>query len=571
MKTFFVCLAMIAAGEAARAVNRTMLIDDSFFCGVQESGIYRCDGAGVDSLWWGKRSWRNVESVDGSAGNVCLVASGQIECGGPNPILQALVPPMKAPTRVSLSRKFACAIDGGEAKCWQTTEAGPLLPTPKLIHPVDVEFGGIYPNQACFADEFGIRCGEWAQNYGTSELEFRESTVHRFKMANIKQVQFVQQRFGEDLVCGASSVEVQCWVTRKAKTVAAPFKFHGVRSISATEDWAVFAVDDDGLKAWQIKKGKSSFYPYMANVGDEGGYARLEAAERKETAATECSESRQDQKSAIECWAYRGEPALLRGQKASIADWRNARSVEAVGRTVCAEFSNQPMQCVRVAPSEAFRFATPYTWIAPRARSQVAVFDLLGQLTWSAGATRLPASAPRAEEMNDRAGFFARLRWYAEGLDAGLYWERTADVSRMVELNEKDLEASRAILACALAANADFRDPVVDQRAVDASIAYLRRERLEAEARSPAIWRAYATIGYAAARAVASNAARSGPLASFASAAIEAIAVDKGPDESELRSASRRLLKSAADAQLTATDGRLLQTLLAAASWMARP
>ena len=538
-------LALACGSAAAFAANRRILYWDAKICGPKESGDFGCDGPAA-AREWPQADVRGVVSADASENNICLVAANGVQCGGGNPIIHALVPPLDRPSRVAITKGVACAVANSELKCWSTVRAGPSLPTPKLTAVNDVEMSSNGSEAAaCASDADGVLCWDW-YSYPSPHIE--ESSVRRYRMPGVRQIALYRWGYDKSWLCAAATNSVRCWGPGADKS-AIPFSFRNVRSI-AVSSRGFFALDDEGLKIWLIARGEER--AVSIPDGRKYDYDFIEALiRRNQTASLDCVDGGDGN---VTCWNYRIS-SVFAPFRGPMAAWKSARAISARGTAVCADVEGSRPQCLSLAPNAPLRLGStvPLTRFSERRRPDQLFDSLL--LAARDSADSLPSTPPKSYESRDRAGFYSRLAWLALGLDSGVYWEKTSDREAILSLNKKELEEARGVLASALesAEAGDFSD---------ASVRLSSRRTFPAEAEFA--WRVYGSVVYAASRAMST-----GAKDWIVSAMFDAMNAEKKVDRAVVGGAALECFRSQSTIKPKPEERGSRATLVSACAWLA--
>ncbi|HEU5058277.1 MAG TPA: Ig-like domain-containing protein [Kofleriaceae bacterium] len=245
------------------------------------------------------RCTMTMTASSATAGNpqASLLVSYQDGTGDPRgaygSLLAYVLPPLAAPTAVSVQNGVQCALDGGAVACWGSSDGG-RTSVPPLTDPIAVDVGNAH---ACAVDDSGVVCwgtGSSAPPAMTSPTAVSAGAAHSCALAADGVHCWGDDSRGQSTVpplenpiavsaggyhsCALDDTGVHCWGWNNIGQTSVP-PLSNPTAVTAGA-WHTCALDDAGVHCWgRNYDGESTVPPLDAPALVSAGQYRTCAAD----------------------------------------------------------------------------------------------------------------------------------------------------------------------------------------------------------------------------------------------------------------------------------------------------
>lgn len=151
--------------------STALTVGDGHVCAIGPRGAIKCWGDDSSGQLRAPANLGSIAAIGAGSHHTCALADGGVTCWGDSSKGQLTVPPMAAPTQLSVAASHACAIDGGKVVCWGEDVPAILANIPAVN---DAQLVAAGASHACVLSGAGVQC--WGDAV-SGDLTPRELTL----------------------------------------------------------------------------------------------------------------------------------------------------------------------------------------------------------------------------------------------------------------------------------------------------------------------------------------------------------------------------------------------------------
>ncbi len=230
--------------------KKSLAVGPYNMCGLDTKNNYRCWG----QAYWGHNEMQtgleNSTQVSVGAVHACAIVGGNVKCWGGNENKLAVTVPadLKNVTALSVGGTHTCAIADNIVRCWGTNASNQVSVPASVINPKQVSLGRLH---SCALLENKVVC--WGDN---SSGQINVPT----DLKNPKMV-----TAGRLHTCVVDDDGAKCWGNNELKQLDVPAGLANIKQISAGFAHTC-ALDEKGMVCWGNNENQQNEVPIIMGI-----------------------------------------------------------------------------------------------------------------------------------------------------------------------------------------------------------------------------------------------------------------------------------------------------------------